>query len=217
MIVALACVAASFERLRRVHRAAAFDFAELSAALGRNPDGARVSLMHDLLVEQGPGWEGELLREIIDAKSRAERTALVNERLGDVESDLGWGSRIPVVAARLAALGPLCVLFFGLALRDRLALSDIVAIVGWGASGVIGALAAASFYVSDPAELAGPLTVAGGLAQIGEFSFIVGAMAKALGMMPDTGNNVLIAGAITWMSRIFSCSILIKPAYFLPG
>ena len=40
------------------------------------------------------------------------------------------------------------------------------------------------------------LTVAGGLAQIGEFSFIVGDMAKALGLLPGSGNNVLIAAAI---------------------
>jgi len=52
------------------------------------------------------------------------------------------------------------------------------------------------------------LTVAGGLAQIGEFSFILAEMAKSLGLMPDTGQNVLVAGAIIsiglnpWLFRI---------------
>src|SRR4051812_31052633 len=40
------------------------------------------------------------------------------------------------------------------------------------------------------------LTLAAGLAQIGEFSFIVAAMAKSLGLMPDSGSNVVIGAAI---------------------
>lgn len=40
------------------------------------------------------------------------------------------------------------------------------------------------------------LTVAGGLAQVGEFSFILAELAKSLGLMPDTGQNVLVGGAI---------------------
>jgi CPA2 family monovalent cation:H+ antiporter-2 len=44
------------------------------------------------------------------------------------------------------------------------------------------------------------LTVAGGLAQIGEFSFIVADLAGNLGLMPDTGRNALIAGAILSIS-----------------
>jgi CPA2 family monovalent cation:H+ antiporter-2 len=40
------------------------------------------------------------------------------------------------------------------------------------------------------------LTVAGGLAQIGEFSFILGDMAEALGLLPGTGNDVIVAAAI---------------------
>jgi len=44
------------------------------------------------------------------------------------------------------------------------------------------------------------LTVAGGLAQIGEFSFIVADLAGTLGWMPDTGRNALIAGSILSIS-----------------
>lgn len=44
------------------------------------------------------------------------------------------------------------------------------------------------------------LTVAGGLAQIGEFSFIVGDMARSLGLMPGSGSNALVAGAIVSIS-----------------
>jgi len=44
------------------------------------------------------------------------------------------------------------------------------------------------------------LTVAGGLAQIGEFSFIVGDVARSLGLLPGEGNNLLVAGAILSIS-----------------
>ena len=44
------------------------------------------------------------------------------------------------------------------------------------------------------------LTVAGGLAQIGEFSFIVGDMARSLGLLPGSGSNILVAGAIISIS-----------------
>ncbi len=50
------------------------------------------------------------------------------------------------------------------------------------------------------------LTVAGGLAQIGEFSFIVGEMAAKLGLMPASGHNVLVAAAII--------SITLNPVIF---
>ena len=44
------------------------------------------------------------------------------------------------------------------------------------------------------------LTVAGGLAQIGEFSFIVSDLARSLGLLPATGSNVLIGAAIISIS-----------------
>jgi monovalent cation:H+ antiporter-2, CPA2 family len=40
------------------------------------------------------------------------------------------------------------------------------------------------------------LTISGGLAQIGEFSFILAAMAKALGLLPASGQDILVAAAI---------------------
>jgi CPA2 family monovalent cation:H+ antiporter-2 len=40
------------------------------------------------------------------------------------------------------------------------------------------------------------LTVAAGLAQIGEFSFIVGTMGRALGLLPDDGFQLIVAGAL---------------------
>jgi hypothetical protein len=143
MFVAIGCVAACFERLRRVHRAAAFDFAALSGALGRSADAMRLAELRDLLVAEGSSWEGELVAEALDAESASARKALVNERLGDLASDLGWGQRIPVVAARLSAAGALCILFFALAIGrgGGVSLADIVSIIGWGGAGMVGALA----------------------------------------------------------------------------
>jgi hypothetical protein len=145
MLVALNCVAVSLERLRRVHRAAAFDLAALSTALGRTADAQRLSEMRDLLLAEGTNWEGELVADALSAKNEAERTALVNEHLGDVASDLGWGARIPVAAARMSAMAALCILFVSLALSigggAAPAVTDIVSIIGWGGAGVLGALA----------------------------------------------------------------------------
>ncbi len=139
MIVAVICVAASFERLRRVHRAAAFDFAALSAALGRSADAALLCEMRDLLVAEGASWEGELVTTALAARNVADRTALVNEHLGDVGSELGWGKRIPRVAAWISWLSPMCVFFFARA-RGPVSLTDIVPTAGWAALGVFGAL-----------------------------------------------------------------------------
>jgi CPA2 family monovalent cation:H+ antiporter-2 len=50
------------------------------------------------------------------------------------------------------------------------------------------------------------LTIGGGLAQIGEFSFIVANMGHGLGLMPDTGYNVVIGAAII--------SITVNPMVF---
>jgi CPA2 family monovalent cation:H+ antiporter-2 len=65
---------------------------------------------------------------------------------------------------------------------------------------VIKPLAAIVIVIFGGHSLKTALTVAGGLAQIGEFSFIVGDMAKALGLMPGSGNNVLVAAAIISIS-----------------
>jgi hypothetical protein len=141
MAIAVACVAASFERLRRVHRVAAFDLGALSTALGRGANAARLAEMRDLLVAEAHSWEGELLGEVLGARDTVERTALVNEQLGDLEASLLWGARIPVVAARVSVMGPLFFVFFSLATRAHIALTDIVAILGWGGAGVLCALA----------------------------------------------------------------------------
>jgi CPA2 family monovalent cation:H+ antiporter-2 len=58
------------------------------------------------------------------------------------------------------------------------------------------------------------LTLAAGLAQIGEFSFIVGAMAKSLGLMPDSGRNVIVGAAILSISLnplIFRWALALEP------
>ena len=61
-------------------------------------------------------------------------------------------------------------------------------------------LAAIVIVVCSGHSLKTALTVAGGLAQIGEFSFIVGDMAKSLGLIPSTGSNVLVVAAIISIS-----------------
>jgi CPA2 family monovalent cation:H+ antiporter-2 len=55
------------------------------------------------------------------------------------------------------------------------------------------------------------LTVAAGLAQIGEFSFIVGTLGRSLGLLPDDGYQLIVAGALL--------SITINPVLFglIPG
>jgi hypothetical protein len=140
MLFALGAIAVSIERLRRVHRAATFDLGALAGALGRTGDIALLQKSYALMVEQeGETWESELVRAVLDAASPAERTALVNEQLGDVESALAWGHRIPMAAARLSALGPMSVLFFALA-EGNMQIGEIVPLIAWGGVGVVGAL-----------------------------------------------------------------------------
>ncbi len=50
------------------------------------------------------------------------------------------------------------------------------------------------------------LTVAAGLAQIGEFSFIVGTMGRSLGLLPDEGYQLIVAGSLL--------SITVNPLLF---
>ena len=140
MVFAFGSVAVSLVRLYRVHRAVTFDLASLARALGRTGDIDRLRRTCELMVEQeGETWESELVRAALQARSPAERTALVNELLRDVESALAWGSRIPVAAARLSALGPMSVLFFALA-EGSMQMVDVLPLVAWAGAGVIGAL-----------------------------------------------------------------------------
>ena len=58
------------------------------------------------------------------------------------------------------------------------------------------------------------LTLAAGLAQIGEFSFIVAEMAKSLGLMPGSGRNVVVGAAIISISLnplIFRWVLALEP------
>ena len=50
------------------------------------------------------------------------------------------------------------------------------------------------------------LTVAAGLAQIGEFSFIIGTLGRSIGLLPDAGYQLIVAGALI--------SIAINPVLF---
>jgi monovalent cation:H+ antiporter-2, CPA2 family len=63
---------------------------------------------------------------------------------------------------------------------------------------VIGAKAVTKFTVvavaGYPPRVA--LTVGAGLAQIGEFSFIVGTMGRVLGLLPEDGYQLIVAGAL---------------------
>ena len=86
-------------------------------------------------------------------------------------------------------------------MRQPLALAVTVAIV------VVGKSIAAFLIVialGEPARTG--YRVAAALAQIGEFSFIVAAMAVALGVMPAEGNGLILGGALI--------SILVNPLAF---
>jgi CPA2 family monovalent cation:H+ antiporter-2 len=55
-------------------------------------------------------------------------------------------------------------------------------------------------------DLRSGLTVAAGLSQIGEFSFILGSMGLALGLLPEAGYNLILAGSLL--------SITVNPLLF---
>jgi monovalent cation:H+ antiporter-2, CPA2 family len=60
------------------------------------------------------------------------------------------------------------------------------------------------------------LTLAAGLAQIGEFSFIVAEMAKSLGLIPGSANNVVIGAAIITISLnplLFRWVLALEPRF----
>ena len=75
-------------------------------------------------------------------------------------------------------------------------------------------LAALAIVITIGHPLRTALTVAAGLAQIGEFSFILGDMARSLGLMPAIGSNVLVAAAIVSISLnplIFRSMLQLEP------
>src|SRR6266550_2230191 len=65
---------------------------------------------------------------------------------------------------------------------------------------IIKPLAALGIVIIGGHSLKTGLTVAGGLAQIGEFSFILGDTAKSLGLIPGSGNSVFVAAAVVSIS-----------------
>jgi hypothetical protein len=140
MIVAAVAVSSSFARLRRVHGALSFDLPALTRALGRTPDAERLGEMREEMKGEVESWETEILSLALGTRDPDERAALVSEVLGDVDAALRWGSRIPAVAARVSALGPLCVVFFYLA-TETVALVEIVPVIAWAGAGLVGALA----------------------------------------------------------------------------
>ncbi len=79
---------------------------------------------------------------------------------------------------------------------------------------VVKPLAALLIVIVSGHSLKTALTVAGGLAQIGEFSFIVSEMAKSLGLMPGSGHNIIVAAAIVSISLnplIFRRMLALEP------
>ena len=65
---------------------------------------------------------------------------------------------------------------------------------------IVKPLAALAIVIIGGHSLKTAVTVAGGLAQIGEFSFILGDMAQSLRLLPGSGNNVIVAAAIVSIS-----------------
>ena len=79
---------------------------------------------------------------------------------------------------------------------------------------IVKPLAALVIVIIGGHSLRTALTVAGGLAQIGEFSFILGDTAKSLGLIPGNGNSVLVAAAVVSISLnplIFRCMLALEP------
>jgi CPA2 family monovalent cation:H+ antiporter-2 len=79
---------------------------------------------------------------------------------------------------------------------------------------IVKPLAALAIVVVSGHSLRTALTVAGGLAQIGEFSFIVSDMARALGLLPASGSNVIVGAAIISIALnpfIFRSMLALEP------
>jgi CPA2 family monovalent cation:H+ antiporter-2 len=79
---------------------------------------------------------------------------------------------------------------------------------------IVKPLAALAIVIISGHSLKTALTVAGGLAQIGEFSFILSEMARSLGLLPDKGHNIVIAAAIVSIALnplIFRRTLALEP------
>jgi len=86
--------------------------------------------------------------------------------------------------------------------REPLRVLIVVAVIVLGKSLVAFAIVIASGY---PARTA--LTVSAGLAQIGEFSFILSGLGLAMGLLPPAGADLILAGALL--------SIAVNPLVFI--
>jgi CPA2 family monovalent cation:H+ antiporter-2 len=102
------------------------------------------------------------------------------------------------------------VLFFvsvGMLVNPMIVVNDTVALLATLLIVIFGKSAAAYAIVrafGHPRSTA--LTISASLAQIGEFSFILAALGVALGVLPERGQNLILAAAII--------SILVNPALF---
>ncbi len=111
------------------------------------------------------------------------------------------------------------VLFFvavGMLFDFRIVLEEPLLVLGvLGVIIVAKPLTALGFVILAGHSLRAALTVAGGLAQVGEFSFIVAELARSLGLLPAAGYNVIVAGAIVSISLnpfLFRRLMALEPA-----
>ncbi|HSH40281.1 MAG TPA: NAD-binding protein, partial [Chthoniobacterales bacterium] len=79
---------------------------------------------------------------------------------------------------------------------------------------VVKPLVAFTIVVVSGHSLKTAVTVAAGLAQIGEFSFIVADMARSLGLMPGNGHDIVVGAAIVSISLnplVFRSMLALEP------
>jgi len=121
IVIALACIFASAERLKRAVLATPIDPAPLVEALRGDAGRARFEDIRAALKEEPEGtWERELA-EAFD-QPRPARDGAVNELLTDLDFRLQSWARAPRTCARVAALSGLVL--GALALRDGLSVPE---------------------------------------------------------------------------------------------
>jgi len=102
------------------------------------------------------------------------------------------------------------VLFFvavGMLFNPEVLITKPLAVIGTVLVVIIGKSVAALLIVKMFGKpLSTSLTISAALAQIGEFSFILAALGVSLGLMPEVGRDLILAGAII--------SILLNPTCF---
>lgn len=112
------------------------------------------------------------------------------------ESDVGHDAAEELVPLRDA----FAVLFFvsvGMLIDPSFLIDEPLRILVVAAIIVLGkGIAALAIVLALKRPLRTGLTVAAGLAQIGEFSFILASMGTALALLPDDGNDLILAGAL---------------------